>query len=252
MNINIMIRLFIVITLLTFSTNSKAESESNIRITKLDEGVWLHTSYYVYPNGVKFPSNGLIVKEGENLTLVDTAWGELQTVKLLAEIELKIKLPVTKALVTHAHSDRAAGVDVLEAAGIKVFSHPLTQKFSIEQGAPVPDNVINELKEAGSSVNFGSLNVFFPGAGHALDNLVVWLPQKQILFGGCAIRALSANSAGNTAHGDIDSWLIITKQLKNKYKTAAMVIPGHGEVGGIELLSHTEELIIDTINQHSH
>ena len=57
-------------------------TETPIQIIKLDEGVWMHTSYYTYPNHVKFPSNGLIVKEGHQLTLIDTAWGELQTVQL--------------------------------------------------------------------------------------------------------------------------------------------------------------------------
>ena len=47
---------------------------NQVTITALDEGVWLHTSYYTYPSGTRFPSNGLIVKEGNSLTLIDTAW----------------------------------------------------------------------------------------------------------------------------------------------------------------------------------
>jgi metallo-beta-lactamase class B VIM len=242
------------ILIIVFSFNSMAESKSDtdIQITKIDDGVWLHTSFYIYPNGVKFPSNGLIIKEDQSLTLIDTAWGELQTVNLLKAIELKIKLPVTKALVTHAHSDRASGVDVLESKGIKVFSHPLTKQLTIEQGSPVPDNVINELKEAGSLVKFGSLEVFYPGAGHAMDNLFVWLPERKILFGGCAIRSLDSTSAGNIVHGDINSWLKITKQLKGRYKDANIVVPGHGNIGGVELFGHTEKLIQDKVNANEH
>ena len=247
MNIRVILSSILVIV---FSFNSMAESKSasDIQITKIDDGVWLHTSFYIYPNGVKFPSNGLIIKEGQSLTLIDTAWGELQTVNLLNAIESQIKLPVTKALVTHAHSDRASGVDILESKGIKVFSHPLTKQLTIEQGAPVPDNVINELKEVGSLIKFGSFEVFFPGAGHAMDNLMVWLPERKILFGGCAIRSFDAKSVGNIAHGDINSWLKITKQLKDKYKDATIVVPGHGDIGGFELFVHTEKLIQDKVN----
>ena len=216
---------------------SRPKEGTNVEITKIGDGVWLHTSFYIYPNGVKFPSNGLIIKEGQSLTLIDTAWGELQTVNLLSVIESQIKLPVTKALVTHAHSDRASGVDVLESKGVKVFSHPLTKQLTIEQGAPVPDNVISELKEEGSLVKFGSFEVFFPGAGHAMDNLMVWLPKRKILFGGCAIRSLDSKSAGNIVHGDINSWLKITKQLKDKYNDASLVVPGHGKVGGLSYLA---------------
>jgi metallo-beta-lactamase class B VIM len=251
MNIRVILGSFL-ISIFSFNSTAETESNSDIKITKIDDGVWLHTSFYIYPNGVKFPSNGLIIKDGKSLTLIDTAWGELQTVKLLNAIEFQIKLPVTKALVTHAHSDRASGVDVLESSGVEVFSHPLTKQLTIEQGAPVPNNVINELKEPGSSVKFGSVEVFFPGAGHAMDNLVVWFPEKQILFGGCAIRSLGSKSAGNIVHGDINSWLKIIKNLKEKYMNASIVVPGHGKVGGFELFGHTEQLIKDKVKGNKH
>ncbi len=226
-----------------FAENS-INAQNPIKITRLDDGVWMHTSYYTYPNHVKFPSNGLIVKEGHQLTLIDTAWGELQTVQLLKAIKLEINLPVSKAIVTHAHSDRAAGVDVLESSGVEVYSHPLTKRFTIENGSPVPNNTLDAIAEAGSSMHFGSLEVFFPGAAHAMDNVMVWLPEKKILFGGCAIRALSSKSAGNTVHGDIQSWSQIIKGVKERYKNALVVVPGHGNFGGVELLAHTESVVM--------
>lgn len=243
-------KIFNVMMLLLLSNSSIADNLKNkeLEITKLEEGVWLHTSYYIYPTGLIFPSNGLIIKDGQELTLIDTAWGELQTVELLNTIQSKIKLPVTKAIVTHAHSDRAAGVDVLESAGIEVFAHPLTKRLTIEQGAPVPNNILQGIDEAGSSVNFGSFEVIFPGAAHALDNLMIWLPKQHILFGGCAVRSLDSKSAGNTAHGDIQSWLKVIQQSKKQYEHAKTVVPGHGKTGGVELLNHTEVLVMDAIN----
>ncbi len=229
-----------------FSENS-IDAENPIEITKLDDGVWLHTSYYTYPNHVKFPSNGLIVKEGQELTLIDTAWGELQTVQLLKAIKLEINLPVSKAIVTHAHSDRAAGVDVLESSGVEVYSHPLTKRFTIENGSPVPNKTLDAITQVGSSMKFGSLEVFFPGAAHAMDNVMVWLPEKKTLFGGCAIRAMSSKSAGNTVHGDIQSWQQVIKHVKEEYKHAMVVVPGHGNVGGVELLAHTEKMVLAAI-----
>jgi len=229
--------------LLCLQTFSLAQAESTIQIRNLTEGVWVHTSTYSYPNAVKFSSNGLIVQDGKELILIDTAWGELQTVELLRAIELKINLPVTTAIITHAHGDRAAGVDILESAGIEVTSHPLTQRITKEHGLPVPDNVFNDLATPQSTTKAGKLEVIFPGPAHAMDNLLVWLPDKKILFGGCAIRAISATSAGNTAHGDIESWIEVMKFLRSQYKSATTVIPGHGEVGGIELIGHTARLL---------
>ncbi|MAD03811.1 MAG: VIM family subclass B1 metallo-beta-lactamase [Pseudoalteromonas sp.] len=229
----------------SFQVSAQENRPNQVSITQLADGVWLHTSYYTYPNGTEFPSNGLIVKEGDSLTLIDTAWGELLTLDLLEAISLEIKLPVSKAFVTHAHGDRAAGIDVLESKGINVFAHPLTAQLTIEQGAAVPNNIIKELRVADSVVKFGSLELFFPGPGHAMDNVMAWLPEKRILFGGCAVRSLQSSSVGNLVHGDIHSWLNITKQLKRKFKSAVIVVPGHGAVGGYDLLSHTEKLITD-------
>lgn len=72
---------------------------------------------------------------------------------------------------------------------------------------------------------------------------MAWLPQQKILFGGCAIRSLSSKSAGNLVHGDIQSWLKITQHIKNQYKDVNIVVPGHGNVGGYELIQHTADLI---------
>ena len=105
----------------SFSALANSTEGTSIDIKEIAPGVWTHTSYYIYPNGVRFPSNGLIIKNGEALTLIDTAWGEIQTTQLLTEIKKTLDLPVSHALVTHAHSDRAAGVDVLEAQGIEVI-----------------------------------------------------------------------------------------------------------------------------------
>ena len=85
------------------TSSALAEEEEEITLRALAEGVWLHTSYYTFPGGSRFPSNGLVIRDGDELTLVDTAWGELRTVDLLTAIEFEIGLPVTRAVVTHYH-----------------------------------------------------------------------------------------------------------------------------------------------------
>ena len=220
-----------------------AEPDAEIQLQELTEGVWMHVSSYVYPHGKKLSSNGLVVKDGAELTLVDTAWGELKTVALIKAIKLEIDLPITRAIVTHAHSDRAAGVDVLESHGVTVFSHPLTQRITIEHGLPVPNNTLDALAKRGTSIKLGKLTVFYPGPAHAMDNLMVWLPEEKILFGGCAVRAGISTSAGNTTHGDKASWIKVMHSVGKQYHNAKLVVPGHGEPGGVDLIEHTSDLV---------
>lgn len=231
------------LVVLLLAAGPACASEKNVELIELTEGVWRHVSYYRYPGGTDFPSNGLIVRSGAELTLIDTAWGELKTQELLAAIADEIALPVTRAIVTHAHGDRTAGVDVLEAHGVEVFAHPLTRRLTLEYGLPVPDRTLDGLSQPGSRVDLRGLQIGYPGPGHAPDNLVVWLPERRVLFGGCLLRAAAARSAGNTAHADLDSWEQALGRLRESYPNAEIVVPGHGDPGGVELIEHSRELV---------
>lgn len=203
------------------------------------EGVWLHTSWQVLPDGTRYPSNGLLVREGDALSLIDTAWGEQPTRDLLAWIARELKLPVTRTIVTHAHDDRMGGAPVLAEARIPVLSHPLTGALAAKQGWPRPAPLAT-LSEAGSSTNVGAVGVFYPSPAHTVDNLMVWIPRAQILFGGCAVKGLKSRNLGNVADADVAAWPEAILRAQKRYANQSrLVVPGHGEVGGPDLLSHT-------------
>lgn len=220
-----------------------ALSEQQVELRKLADGAWLHTSYYTYPGGTRLPSNGLVVLTAGELVLIDSAWGERRTEQLLELIETRIGRPVSRAIITHAHGDRLAGVDVLRSRGIEVLAHPRTRNLAISRGMPVPDRVLSELGTAGSTAMISGLEVHYPGPAHTPDNLVIWLPEQKILFAGCAVRAASASSMGSTADADITSWRAVIAALVKRYEQAALVVPGHGESGDRELFKHTLALL---------
>jgi len=98
-------------------------------------------------------------------------------------------------------------------------------------------------------VTIGSVEVFFPGAGHTQDNLVVWVPQHRTLFGGCIVKNAHDRTLGNTADADLREWPASLRRLQTRYGQASLVVPGHGEPGGPELLQHTLDLFGDTETQ---
>lgn len=216
-----------------------------IEIRKIRPGVWIHTSWYTYPGDVRFPSNGLIVRAGDDLLLVDTAWGEQRTRELLDRIKSDIGLPLRNAIVTHSHYDRVAGIDVLESRGVEVYAHPMTTKRTVGQGTPVPDKSLTGLDAPGTIVRFGSVEIFYPGPGHAPDNLMVWVPSQAVLFAGCAVRSAASGSLGSISDADLGKWPSAIHGAKARYKEAKVVVPGHGESGGAELLDHTLSLLDD-------
>lgn len=229
-------------SLLLSITPASATSLKPVTIEPLTENTWLHISGAKFGKDKYYYSNGLIVKRGDSLILIDTAWGAAQTRELLALIKQQINLPVTAAIVTHWHDDRAGGSDVLKSAGIEVFAQPMTLKLAKVNNKPVPENAILELAQAGKKVSWQGLELLYPGPAHSMDNIVVWLPQQKMLIGGCAVRSLGAKNLGYTDDGDVSSWPQAIEHIESHFNHADIVVPGHGKVGDNKLFSHTKQL----------
>lgn len=218
------------------ASNEWRISES-LTIKMIADGVWVHTSWQELNGGVRFPSNGLVIRNGDTLVLVDTAWEVNRTEELLKWIDAHIGLPITRAIVTHFHADRMGGTPALLARGIPFVGHPLTRSLGANERVPLPSS-IGDL-EVGGAVTISNVEVFYPGPAHTLDNLVVWVPEAGVLFGSCAVRSSIYAGLGNIADADLVGWPEAIRRVQNRYPTAKIVIPGHGPSGDEALLSHT-------------
>lgn len=226
-----------------------APSVASVELEELAPGVWMHTSHKLY-KGVIVPSNGLVVLDGDALILVDSAWGEQATETLLARIEATIGRPIKAAIVTHSHEDRLSGVDLLKARGVRVYAHPETIAHAQAKGASIPDAPLESLAQAGSWASVGEVEVFYPGHGHAPENLMVWVPGERVLFGGCAVREASAASLGNTQDADLKLWEESVQRALQRYSSQAeIVVPGHGPQGDRGLLEHTLSLLSSALEE---
>ena len=56
------------------SIRQSIEFRSEVRLYQIADGVWSHIATQSLMAG--HPSNGLIVRDGDELLLIDTAWGE--------------------------------------------------------------------------------------------------------------------------------------------------------------------------------
>ncbi|MDW2142274.1 VIM family subclass B1 metallo-beta-lactamase [Vibrio alginolyticus] len=213
-----------------------------VRLFQIADSVWSHIATQSF-NGTVYPSNGLIVRDGDELLLIDTAWGAKNTAALLAEIEKQIGLPITRAVSTHFHDDRVGGDDVLRAAGVATYASPLTRRLAEAEGNEIPTHSLEGLASSGDAVRFGPVELFYPGAAHSTDNIVVYVPSSNVLFGGCAVHELSRTSAGNVADADLAEWPTSLERIQERYPEAEVVIPGHGLPGTLDLLQHTANVV---------
>jgi metallo-beta-lactamase class B len=87
------------------------------------------------------------------------------------------------------------------------------------------------------------VDIGYFGPAHTPDNIVVYLPDDRVLFGGCMVKSMASMNAGNTQDADMRNWPKAISGLLGKYRDATQVVPGHGEPGGLELLHHTLDLL---------
>jgi metallo-beta-lactamase class B len=211
-----------------------------IVVRQIAEDVYVHTSYS-YIGDDPFPSNGLIVSTSEGILLVDTGWGKRQTAQILSWVDSTLRRPVVLCIVTHFHDDRVGGVQVLHDRAIPVLSTKLTASLAPPEDAtclrPVlPDDSTFVLGQT-------SVRVFYPGEGHTKDNIVVWFPESRILVGGCLVKSLDAKGLGFIDDANLKEWPATVRRMQKTFEDPAIVIPGHQNWGGKELLSHTLELL---------
>lgn len=169
---------------------------------------------------------------------MDTAWDEPQTEKLLAWAEKTLGRPLAVAVVTHSHADRMGGIGALARRGLKAEAVDLTV-------AKVPGDSLRTLFNASEALHKDprGFEAFYPGPGHTVDNIVVWLPKQRLLFGGCLVKAEGAADLGYVGEADLASWPRSIVAVRERYPDARIVVPGHGAPGGPAALARTLELL---------
>lgn len=240
-------KLLTALLLLSTSTTHAwaAEVLPALKIQQLTDSVYLHTSYKIVEGYGLVDSNGLVVLVNKDAYIIDTPWSAQDTEKLLAWIStqgLKPKASVS----THFHEDRTAGIAVLNAKHIPTYASAMTNNLLSSNGKAQASNTF---ENGDFRLVKDRIEVFYPGPGHSRDNVVVWLPEQKILFGGCFVRAAETTSLGNVADADIGLWAASVKKLESRYKDIRHVVPGHGKIGDAALLEHTRKLALQAQRQ---
>jgi len=192
-----------------------------------------------------YPANGLIAADATGTTIVDTGWNRDQgeaLLKLAAELSGK---PEARGIATHFHSDRSGGIEAFRRAGLPVLAHPLTVGLARAYGAPEPDPVPG--LERGP-VTLGGIELFWPGPGHAPDNITAWHAPSRTLLGGCLVKSITSTDLGNLEDADVAAWDATLARLDARYPARTRTIPGHGTMAG-DAIGHSRALLAKAANR---
>lgn len=232
---------------LLFSSSTAFSKEEAIKIVQLTENVYQHISYKTVEPWGKVAASGLIVIEGENAHIIDTPWTDEGSFALIDWIKSK-NLIIKSSIATHSHEDASGGITLLNKKSIPTYATTLTNQLL---GAEQKELASNEIVHDEFEHVTGTIETFYPGKGHSPDNIVVWLPKAQILFGGCFVKSLSSKNLGYTGDASIEAWPHSIQRVLNKYPNIKTVVPGHGTIGDIALLKHTAQLALAHQAKHS-
>lgn len=230
----------LLLTLLCSGLASAAEPLPALKIEKITDDVYMHTSYQRVEGYGLVDANGLIVLDGQDAYIVDTPWSQFDTEVLVAWLKAR-GFSVKASVSTHFHEDRTAGIGYLNSISVSTYASEPTNELLRQNGKALATETFS------GSVFWlveNKIEVFYPGGGHSADNIVVWLPQQKILSGGCFVRAGEASTLGNTSDAVISEWAASAERLQRRYPEAQMVIPGHGVPGEVSLLEHTRKLAV--------
>ena len=236
--------IFLPLLLVHGLTLAQPAPKPKLIVTPLNDRLYVHTTYGVYQN-TSIPSNGLIIRTSDGVVLVDTGWDTEKdtdnTRQLLRWVADSLHQPVRLCIVTHAHEDRVGGISELRKAGVRVVSTPLTAQKSVKLGYESPDGILSN--DTTFIIGQEPIRCYFPGEGHTADNIVVWLPNQQILHGGCLVKSVAVFGMGNLADANLNAWAGSIRNLMKQFGTARIVVPGHEDWSDTRSLEHTLRLL---------
>ncbi len=206
---------------------------------------------YVQPPGGWCLNNAGVITSGGRCLLVDTVATERRARRLRAEVE-RIAPGGPEAVVnTHFHGDHVFGNS--QFAGATIIAHEGTRSDMAEAGlglcqlwpgvewGDVPLTLPDLTFSDALTLHVGELRVelLHLGPAHTANDTVVWVPQRRVLFTG------DVAWSGVTPYvlmGSIEGSLAALKRMRDL--GPAVVVAGHGQVGGPEVLERTEAYLL--------
>jgi cyclase len=216
-------------------------------IEQVAEGVYA----YLQPDGGWCLNNAGVIVGSEGTVVVDTAATEARARVLRDAVHTISRKPVSILVNTHSHGDHTFGNSL--------FSDTATVVAHEHAAAEMADHGL-ALTGLWPEVNWGRIELALPevtyrdrmtlpsvgprvellhlGPGHTAGDTVVWLPDQRVLFTGDLVFS---GATPFVLMGSLAGSLRVLDQLRAL--EALYVIPGHGPLGGPELLDRNADYL---------
>ena len=213
---------------------------SLLQISHLTGDFYVYKTFHKYQDSL-ISANAMYLVTNNGVVLFDAPWNKNQYQSLLDSIKVKHHKDVIMYFATHSHEDRAGGLDFYRQKGIKTYTIKGTDEILEKNKEPRAEFIISN--DTVFKIGQHNFHVYYPGKGHAPDNIVVWFDNEKVLYGGCFVKSTSAKDLGYLGDADVKEWEKSIKKVKAKFKNPLYIIPGHEDWVDTESLNHTLKMV---------
>ncbi len=221
------------------------------QFTQVASGVWA----YVQAGGSWMRSNAGLVVGDDYAVLVDSLATVGLTRGLMEQVRRVTDRPVRYIVNTHHHGDHVWGNQVLSEAHI--ICHRRGREELLK--AAVPDPKLLGMMFAGLdfqgiaatpphitfedrlSLHCGGreLQAIYLGPGHSVSDVIVYMPQEGVVFGGDLLFLYSTPLG---TYGSFEGWIRAMDSMANL--EAATYVPGHGPLCSRKGVEESREYLV--------
>lgn len=230
-----------VILFLAVLFNSFGQSENSpLQISHLTGDFYIYKTFHDY-KGTMISANAMYLVTDKGVVLFDAPWDKSQFQPLLNTIKARHNKDAIMYFATHSHDDRAGGLDFYRQKGIKTYTIKATDKILKENNEKRAEFVIPN--DTTFTVGQHVFEVYYPGKGHAPDNIVVWFEKEKVLYGGCFVKSTKAKDLGYLGDADVKEWEKSIVKVQSKFKNPKYIITGHDDWRDLTSLNHTLKMV---------
>lgn len=227
-------------------------------LTKIADNVYGYVGIGPMSPQNSFAANtGVIIGE-DGIVIIDTLVSAKEAQRLIKDIRAISDKPIKYVINTHYHLDHALGNSEFAKLGATIISQTVENENARKAGDAIlkgaKDFGLTEQDMEGTTLIFPELifndnleidlgdqriELIYPGASHTAGSILIYLPDKKILFAG---DVLFTGYHPFIADGNVPSWLGVLDQIQTM--DVMQIIPGHGPISAKQDIADMKNYLI--------